>query len=992
MDTDAMDMHTMAVVPQSPATAEDYDLLIVADRTYSMDTFLKSLHSSMQDMIRIAATTACFTRIGVLGYCDYDCGESEVTAWSGWHSHDAPQSEVAQDHLLSFVKTMKPLGGQSFPEAAKTGLAHAYQVMRPSAKTVILLFTDAPPHTQQNAYTGAWQAEQDALRKPGVYGGTAGRFADWASAATALSQGEKQAQVFSIIEPSRFRASDTTAQYTYLAERTGGICLTLGRNPTAAEISKLTVGLLIAWMGADKQGARLDTQELATHAGSPLSLETLAEIVPRREQPVMNLSARYRTDPEYKDIVVAQLGEIIESGVSAITLNPVFGTLWRTVCNDRLNPARDGLIARFGLAVDRMGGAQRASMRQWLEESYDWAGDILHMIQSVPAASRYPCVFLDPTLRFGRAEDDDDDDDDDGGGGGANGSSKLTRDELLELGRSCDYRILRRLSRVLTQLTYAQSDEALPAHIKAAPEADVPRIPLALAQTEYGGKFWKLLLHTVLPGTMLAARPAALLAALSLRMGIKPLEGAASTELLAWRDNWNTLDIPETWNTNCLGLLLEADRKHQQLLADSRAPADENQTILRAGDRALFQTLVDYKLLELNLDTTLEAVVGWTPDKTTIPMGPTALCETCQFPRSVTVMSDDGICGLCASVAATGCPEGFESADAYLQASGSKTDHSTTPVAWTECSMADCRAQYVVYHTSKLNVRPKCHYCRQQRVVSPKRPDYARLTTAPCVTCTRCLNRIVWPAAYRPSNFNPAAYTCPACAANHRTTTALTTTARALAAENGTAFLLANPSHAIPPASLFTTRSIFHTITHLTCDRALLPTTLTILPPWTNPLHLTSKPLHNTRALLTTLRTTLTTARPHRATCTLCLTPLPPHALRLACGGRRGCRQPVCAGCVRRWYGANAVGRAINVAALACPFCRRAPVAGRGLLPRGLRALPGLGDAGCGAHWCWECGVEVATGIYEHILGEHGGWDGGGAVDGAEAGYWSGED
>lgn len=41
---------------------------------------------------------------------------------------------------------------------------------------------------------------------------------------------------------------------------------------------------------------------------------------------------------------VDPLAKIIDEDVSAISLSPVFGILWRTVCNDRTNeaPRRDG--------------------------------------------------------------------------------------------------------------------------------------------------------------------------------------------------------------------------------------------------------------------------------------------------------------------------------------------------------------------------------------------------------------------------------------------------------------------------------------------------------------------------------------------------------------------------------------------------------------------------------------------------------------------------
>lgn len=95
-------------------------------------------------------------------------------------------------------------------------------------------------------------------------------------------------------------------------------------------------------------------------------------------------------------------------------------------------------------------------MKLWLEESYDYTAQVMETIDSVPETQRFPCVCLDPTLVFTRETAD---------------AISLTentpihqfrRDELLEIGRSCDYRILRRLSHVLTRLTYIESASEMP--------------------------------------------------------------------------------------------------------------------------------------------------------------------------------------------------------------------------------------------------------------------------------------------------------------------------------------------------------------------------------------------------------------------------------------------------------------------------------------------------------------------------------------------------
>jgi hypothetical protein len=93
--------------------------------------------------------------------------------------------------------------------------------------------------------------------------------------------------------------------------------------------------------------------------------------LPKKPTPVQDFASRYAADEGYKKAAIVQLRSIIQDDVSAISLNPVFGSLWRTVCNDRTSEFRDELITAFGLHVDRISDlSEKARMKTWLEESY----------------------------------------------------------------------------------------------------------------------------------------------------------------------------------------------------------------------------------------------------------------------------------------------------------------------------------------------------------------------------------------------------------------------------------------------------------------------------------------------------------------------------------------------------------------------------------------------------------------------------------------------
>lgn len=1075
----------------SMAASEVVDLLILVDATASMGSYLSSLKRSLPQIISIASLTNCFQRIGLLAYRDY-C-DKDLLEWSGWMAVDGSSAESVQLDLVDIASKISATGGGDYPEATKTGLAKAYEVMRADAKTLLLLYTDAPPHLKDGADTGMltvtrtpcaklrsavpstlrrkyklssvrslaikelqliWrlpgysnsQKEQEALLKHDSYGGCGPMFADWVSAAHALRNGEKKAQVMCILDESQ-----KDANYPFLSHLTGGACMMLARSrSTARDVSELTIEMLMAWMGVKKEGAAttdvpvtlmsyLDPSGILEYQkeeddlkgrylpiqGSRNTVDmrwtrlasgTLEAVLPKKQTPIQNFANTYKESPRYRSVVTRHLRRMIENDVSSISLNPVFGSLWRTFCNDRDNDARQDLLNLFGLKVDELEDAnERAKMKVWLEESYDYTAEILEAVERVPQTLRFPCVCLDPTLAFKTAGDAHDEDED------ANKAiTEFRRDELLEIGRSCDWRILRRLGTVLTRLTFIESAEAMPAHIAAS---DVTTIPMALASKEYGRRFWKILLHIVVPGTMLGGRSAALLAALAIRLGVQPLMHAAEAEMLLWKDKWNDLDIPETWNTSCHSLLLGADEAYVK---------NHGESLLLHKDRELFKRLVDYKMLELNLNTELHAKVGWTPQKAVIKGGGKfVVCKSCDYLRSVSVMGANGICGPCWC----NVDRDPEAKPYDIHLGVEKNPEALPTTYWYECSMRECRGQYVVYDIDALNVRPKCHYCRRDE-------------KAPLVECSKCQSRVIWPEQYRHGE-DLAGFQCVGCQTGKNTIVQCTVTASKLREENAEDWLISNEDQKLKQA--FNGRSLYHAASTSApldefCEKVqILPLQGSEAPQ----LQLRGKPLHNSGEIIEQLYSWVFSRRTESGTCSLCFSKARKDSLSPACG-RSGCQQKVCKECLEGWYGLNKAGRIINTAALHCPFCRRSPTSktltrsGQGVhtvarlaeavahsgewiyawctgcyhakqymervcaigAPEGvehfvceachaakggrvkIKPCPGCGVdtqkfsgcdhllcTQCGTHWCFNCGEKQdEEDVYDHMMAAHGGY------------------
>ncbi|KGO74563.1 hypothetical protein PITC_002080 [Penicillium italicum] len=604
---------------------DQHDLLLIVDSSSVAGCYLHSLTTSLPEMLGISAQHGCFSRIGVLVYRDYEY--SKVLEWSGWLNQGQQEpSQEQQPDLIAFVKRLRPTKGRSYNKAVKTALAKACQVMRANAKTLIFLYAHTRPESRSE--------EKVALLVPGSYSRYGPAFVDWVSACNTLRDGPKEAQVFTILD--EFVGEGDAAWYTYLSTRTDGVCVQV-KGYLPREIPKVTVDLLLGWMGVENAPSSVNEGR-----ENDVSAELLRYISVNEIDNIENEGDSFRS-PYFSAFI--------------ISLNR----------NDNIN--------KLKLTTDVM---KECVPRKTAPVS-DVAEEIASIINSVPVTEMYPCVFLDPSLSFPDSEHGTKDP-------RSRPISYLTRSELLQIGRFCSPSVLRRFCAILTRLTIVASAKEMPHHISSISADHVAKIPLELSSEKYNKQFWKVLLHTIEPGMKLPDRSAALLAALSLRMGIMPLMKVAEQEMLAFKDKWNDPSTPQTWNIGCLTLLIDADEAHQK---HREMGLTSNQSrILNPTDRTLFDRLVACKLLEQKIWTPLIVEVPLTPEKTIASVGPLVRCRECQYPRSVTVMGTDGKCGPCLAEYVD-----EKQKETHIATGVSKDVTASSNATWVECISRSCQAQ-----------------------------------------------------------------------------------------------------------------------------------------------------------------------------------------------------------------------------------------------------------------------------------------------------------
>ena len=126
--------------------------------------------------------------------------------------------------------------------------------------------------------------------------------------------------------------------------------------------------------------------------------------------------------------------------------------------------------------------------------------------------------------------------------------------------------------------------------------------------------------------------------------------------------------------------------------------SEEVSARLTEKEQAVYQGMRRYRLLELNMDSSLTAQVTWTPMMTRGVGDDKLECKQCGIRRSKTTISgvegSDGICGICAS---------SKTPNAMIPREWK--DEGDSESCWVECSVTTCRAQYVVVNVAGLRVR-----------------------------------------------------------------------------------------------------------------------------------------------------------------------------------------------------------------------------------------------------------------------------------------------
>ena len=348
-----------------------------------------ALQKALPELLAVASVTGTFNRIGVLSYKDYiprlpgtphnapPIVQPEVVTWSGWNRRQ----------LGEWVKNIQAEGGADYPEAAKSALIKALEILgqpieadpprpkEPKPTTIALWYTDAPPHHKFIPGSPNRLIEIEAHR---------GSSTDWVH--LCKSAAAAGMQVYPILPT--MEATDLSF-YVMLAEVTGGKCLintqqAFGGGDEIRQLVKTTVQVVLGLIGCgvpqvdpkvevasnevplvpfalkditnedegsheylpamDKRSAKITSlPRIVWGPWDPSMLSQSDEagkcklvlglgferLGPDFDEDVFD---RRYADPEeedYREKARVALRGVVESNVMALTYNPIFVHLWR---------------------------------------------------------------------------------------------------------------------------------------------------------------------------------------------------------------------------------------------------------------------------------------------------------------------------------------------------------------------------------------------------------------------------------------------------------------------------------------------------------------------------------------------------------------------------------------------------------------------------------------------------------------------------------------
>jgi hypothetical protein len=639
--------------------------------------------------------------------------------------------------------------------------------------------------------------------------------------------------------------------------------------------------------------------------------------VDHRLEPVTKIDLSSRVKNADPDAVMTAFESLLDvetpSRAMCLSTNDVLGKYWRLICgkfkfmdNRKYETRCQKIMDKLSACMEKLSAADKAIMKAWIDRSFNETPKIREIIHVALNERPSAVITLPEDMK-----------------------SNLTIDEVLSFGRGGNYLEVAKFVASLQMESYEMRKFEIPEDEDIAPSFIPTNLPAST--------LFNLIANLLRPGLLFSQAESLMVAILALKNIF--LADIAYEFLLKMKGKWIKWDLDADgkqlfssfWSLNFIRLLNLAPN---EVLAQKEIEFRDHylrvSKIIRNHD-AVLQIIIPLIFSGLRLMKT------WKRPCLKSNGG-------CGHPRCFTLFPGDSlVCALCIN--------GLNNQDELYGKPSTIVEKDEIKANWGQCYT--CKLNYTVAAPERLNVRPKCHYCRNNlKIQSVQCCTCLNMFANPGGSAILALKQVLNTTSDKSENariiervLKENEFICPGCVGIPSQMIKEVEVKVSDIIDQNEELIKIIP---VGPYENLMNNNVSLWKRVLSCndlDEKEIYNTQAI-----NRLYYEKFAIHNPQKVADLIKTTLL-SHSGFTTCQMCISDVSVRSIVPACGN---CPNRICESCVRGWYSQVQIGYKVQKGNCHCPFCKAAPSFKtlRGLDVQHIRNLrPTRGNNGIICQW-----------------------------------------
>eukprot|EP00923_Selenidium_pygospionis_P012393 GHVN01020945.1.p1 GENE.GHVN01020945.1~~GHVN01020945.1.p1 ORF type:complete len:1007 (+),score=160.41 GHVN01020945.1:1088-4108(+) len=846
--------------------------IILCDCTGSMGSYCTSIKHSIIMMKRFLTFLYPESELVLATYEDY-CDKNIFETTS-----------VGDDEatLSAFVeRCVRPGGGGDAPEAQKTAFAGLMPFLEDD-NTMLLHFTDAPPHFEGDSGSNCKQEKQALgpelwpwLNLCNIYTARGIKVVTLMASGVSTCIGAPYCLLGEVAQVKGCLPAEITHSVLSVVQYHSSI--QISPKDTLNEVNFQANQNLQPHQEKDINKLGLEIQ--------PYAPKVTPEFISNRAVQISQGKNIFADDEiAVSDACTMFSSVLTKENVIHLVKVDLFGKAWRMLCKQRDNDHVLALKGQLGECVGNFnqGDKNYAEVREWIDESYNATDEIKEILQKRVKG----CKVI-------RGD-----------------GTKVDRKDALDIIRNCSSANMHTMMTIITSLTYGEAP-------KDDDEDDINYVPVEGINAK---QFFSIIPHLCSEGIIFSLRGSLILAGLAYLSGNVLLKDKAESFLNSSKGKWASTEFDTYPENGSVGFIFLANRLKQ---------------FLTEAECHKYTELKQIYTMKGLLNKQFELQLPWAPSINEVYDDEKILCGVCKGMCSSTIYASKGRCGHCgfrkrAKNLGKGDVEGLsiDQAKALLDKTGQDRSHLF------KCRT--CAVLYAVNDVDGLHVSPKCHFCRFENkpVATETCSQCCNRIATPLQTCSNGKVFVCCPCKARKGGERREGVTIPPL------TRAVTTTLSEILSQNSfgeNALMSAIMGYDIEVDVLKNTNVVkLSDKSPQVSDKALEAKRKNVLKglgtsgsslievlnlKFSPPRQSTADPIMNSSKLIEEIKEAFRVGDT-RDMCMLCCEEVPLASLRNVCGNN-GCHTRVCHQCHTILWSRAKPGNIVLESMFKCPYCTR---------------------------------------------------------------------